>query len=40
MIKNGTKENKRISPEHHPLHASPDKIPPITDNPVSIYLFI
>jgi hypothetical protein len=40
IIKNGTNENRRISPGHHSVHASPDKTPPQTERAVSEYLFI
>jgi hypothetical protein len=38
--KNGTNAIRRISPEHHPDHANPERIPPVTESPERVYLFI
>jgi hypothetical protein len=40
IIKNGANEQRRISPGHQAVHASPDKTPPQTERAASEYLFI
>ena len=40
IIRKGTRAINKISPEHQPVQANPERMPPVTDNATSLYLFI